>query len=309
MTLPDGYVVRAATRDDAQAITDMFVEQEMLLYGRPESTVEDLFDDWAMPGMALERDTWTVLSDGVIVGYAGVVKKIPPDTYAAYGGVRPSYWGRGLGSFLFATVERRVLEKIGGPASVRLWVDAKDEAALALLKSRGYRFVRRFWRMDVTLDEKVLEPGEVDGVTIRSFERGRDERRAHEVLEEAFSQHWGFTARTYEEAAVGRWEAEWFQPDVSLVAEVDGEMVAVSINSQRLEEGSVEDIGVLPSWRGRGIAEALLRRSFWIFKGNGLRSASLNVDSDNSTGAMRLYERVGMSPATSHDIYEVRVEP
>lgn len=309
MPLPDGYSVRAATRDDAPAITDMLIEQEMLLNGQAESTTEDLYDDWSTPGLELERDTWVLVHGDELAAYAGIVKKIPPATYAAYGAVRPSHWGRGLGAYLFETVETRALEKGRGPVAVRQWVDAKDAAALSLLTERGYEFVRRFWRMDLSLDADPSRAGDLDGVAVRPFVKGRDERRAHEVLEEAFMDHWGFTPRSYEEAAAGRWEADWFDPQMSLVAEAGGQMVAVCINSRRNDDGYVEDIGVLKGWRGRGIAEALLRRSFDIFRGVGLKRASLNVDSDNSTGAMRLYERVGMQPGTSYDVLERRVEP
>lgn len=309
MTIPEGYSLRAATRDDARAITDMFVEQEMLLNGQRESSVEDLLDDWSTPGFDIERDTFLVLHDDELAGYAAVVKKIPPDIYAAYGAVRPSHWRRGLGSFLIEAVERRVVEKAGGAASVRQWVDANDDAALSMLERRGYSFVRRFWRMDVPLDDDLREPGHIPGVVIRPFVKQQDERPSHEVLEKAFAEHWGFTPRTYEEAARGRWDAEWFHPGMSLVAEAGDDIVGVCINSRRLEDGYVEDIGVLPEWRGRGIAEALLRHSFLAFKAAGLRCGSLNVDSDNSTGAMRLYERVGMRPATSYDVYEGRVQP
>ena len=275
--------------------------------GDPESTVEDLYDDWSTPGFDMERDTWVALSGAEVVGYVVIARRLPPDVYVAYGGVRPSHHGNGLGTFLIESVERRAAEVAGGPASVRQWIDAKDEVAIAIVTGRGYSFVRRFWRMDVPLDAEVAEGPDPVGITIRSFAKERDERTAHDVLEEAFTEHWGYTPKTYEEAAIGRWEAEWFRPDLSLVAEADGEMVAVCINGPRFDDGYVEDIGVLPEWRGRGIAEALLRRSFSTFKELGFKRASLNVDSDNSTGAMRLYERVGMQPGTCYDVYEARV--
>ena len=301
--------MRPATKEDAEAITEMFIEQERLHNGEPESTVEDLYDDWSNPGVVMERDTWTVFSGDELTGYAGIVKSIPPDTYAAYGGVRPSHWGNGLGTFLFETVEKRAVEMATGPASVRQWVDATDEAAVTILKGRGYSFVRRFWRMDVSLEGSLPQAADPDGVTIRRFERGRDERTAHLVLEQSFAEHWGFTPKTYEQAASARWEAETFRADMSLVAEAGDRMVAVCINGPRIDDGFVEDIGVLPEWRGKGIAETLLRRSFQIFKELGFMRASLSVDSDNSTGAMRLYERVGMTPGYSYDVYERRVEP
>jgi mycothiol synthase len=308
MPLPEGYSVRPATRGDAPAITEMFIEQETLMNGDPESTVEDLYDDWSTPGFDMERDSWVILRDDEVVGYVVIARRLPPDISVAYGGVRPSHHGKGLGTFLIESVEQRAGEIAGGPAIVRQWIDAKDEVALSIVKARGYSFVRRFWRMDAPLDAEVAAVPDPDGITIRSFEKGRDERTAHEVLETAFTEHWGYTPKTYEESAVGRWDAEWFRPDLSLVAEANGgEMVAVSINGPRFDDGYVEDIGVLPDWRGRGIAEALLRRSFALFKEVGFKRASLNVDSDNSTGAMRLYERVGMEPGTCYDVYEARI--
>jgi mycothiol synthase len=306
MPLPEGYSVRPATRDDAAAITEMFIEQETLMNGDPESTVEDLYDDWSIPGFDMERDTWVVFSGDLLAGYVVIARRLPPDISVAYGGVLPSHHGNGLGTFLIESVERRAVEIAGGSASVRQWIDAKDESAIAIVKGRNYSFVRRFWRMDAPLDGRSADASDLEGITIRAFAKGQDERTAHAVLEKAFTEHWGYKPKTYEES-IARWEAEWFRPDLSLVAEADGEMVAVCINGPRFDDGYVEDIGVLPEWRGRGVAEALLRCSFSIFREAGFTRASLNVDSDNSTGAMRLYERVGMKPGTCYDVYEGRV--
>ena len=61
--------MRPATKDDAAAITEMFIEQETLMNGDPESTVEDLYDDWSTPGFDMERDSWVVFSEDLLVGY------------------------------------------------------------------------------------------------------------------------------------------------------------------------------------------------------------------------------------------------
>ena len=287
----------------------MLVELEVFLNDEPDSTVEDLYDDWAAPGIEMEQDTVTIWDGERVVGYAGIAKINPPDIYSAYGGVRPTHRGRGLGTWLFETIEERVAQKAGGAGSVRQWIDAKDKAAIVVLAGRGYEFVRRFWRMDVALDEDPDVPRSIEGVTIRGFMKGQDERPAHESMELAFKEHWGYTPKTYEEARARRWDAEHFRADLSLVAaDEEGEIVGVSINGARHGIGFVEDLSVLPAWRGKGIAESLLRTSFRMFRELGLKGASLYVDSDNSTGAVRLYERVGMSSGTCYDIYERRVE-
>ena len=287
----------------------MLIEQEIALNGHPESTPDDLFDDWASPGIEMERDTFTIWEGDVLVGYAGIAKVNPPDTYSAYGAVRPSHWGRGLGTWIFGAIEQRAAEKGGGAGSVRQWVDAKDKGAVDLLKGRGYDFVRRFWRMDLELGGDTEAPRAVADVTIRGFDKGQDDRAAHDAMEIAFKEHWGYTPKTFEEARARRWDAESFRADLSLVAVTEqGEIVGVCINAARHGEGFVEDLSVIPTWRGRGIAEALLRTSFRMFRELALERASLYVDSDNSTGATRLYERVGMTAGTCYDIYERRVE-
>ncbi len=56
--------------------------------------------------------------------------------------------------------------------------------------------------------------------------------------------------------------------------------------------GSIQNIGVIPSWRGRGLGKELLRRCLSGYRDNGCRSVSLEVTTHN-LAAIRLYESVG----------------
>lgn len=56
--------------------------------------------------------------------------------------------------------------------------------------------------------------------------------------------------------------------------------------------GSIQNIGVIPSWRGRGLGKELLRRCLSGYRDNGCRSVSLEVTTHNFA-AIRLYESVG----------------
>jgi ribosomal protein S18 acetylase RimI-like enzyme len=49
---------------------------------------------------------------------------------------------------------------------------------------------------------------------------------------------------------------------------------------------------------------ALLRRSFAMFADRGVRRVILNVDAENSTGAVALYERAGMRVINRWDLWE-----
>ncbi len=95
-----------------------------------------------------------------------------------------------------------------------------------------------------------------------------------------------------------------FRPDLTFIA-MEGEQVAgVCINvvnretneRQGTNEGWIQDLGVRRAWRKRGLASALLCASMRAFKADGLDDAMLGVDTENLTGALKLYQRLGFSP-------------
>jgi ribosomal protein S18 acetylase RimI-like enzyme len=63
-------------------------------------------------------------------------------------------------------------------------------------------------------------------------------------------------------------------------------------------------LGVRRDWRRHGLGEALLRQAFHDLAERGRRRIVLGVDAENTTGATRLYTRVGMAVAYQEDIYE-----
>jgi mycothiol synthase len=59
--------------------------------------------------------------------------------------------------------------------------------------------------------------------------------------------------------------------------------------------GWVGDLAVRPEMEGRGIGSALLRSALSDLSRRGMRIAELNVDSQNESGAVHLYRKVGMT--------------
>ena len=92
----------------------------------------------------------------------------------------------------------------------------------------------------------------------------------------------------------GSWRGTDGRPVGALTANVSG------------DHGWVGEIGVLATHRGRGIAGALLRRSFATFAARGFGRVMLNVDAENPTGATALYEGVGMRIIKRWDLWERR---
>ena len=68
--------------------------------------------------------------------------------------------------------------------------------------------------------------------------------------------------------------------------------------------GWIGDLAVRAPWRRRGLGQALLLHSFGLFAEAGKRRAGLGVDRDNATGALALYERVGLRVVRQSNTWE-----
>jgi mycothiol synthase len=146
------------------------------------------------------------------------------------------------------------------------------------------------------------------GIELRRLDPERDFPAAHRILEEAFEDHWDHSPTPFEEFLDRSVLGDDFDPALWVIAVDADEPVGILAASAHTDRGWVDDLGVLRSHRGRGIATALLRESFTEFERRGLRRVRLNVDSDNLTGAVALYERVGMRAVTSYDLWARAIE-
>src|SRR5215831_2804706 len=143
-----------------------------------------------------------------------------------------------------------------------------------------------------------------EGVEITGIESPGDFQAIHGVIEEAFADHWGHRAEPFE-----RWMAEQeaspsHDPTLWLLARAEGRPAGALTGHTGVDHGWVDYLGVLTACRGRGAGMALLRRSFAMFAGRGVRRVILNVDAENSTGATALYERAGMRVVNRWDLWE-----
>ena len=92
-----------------------------------------------------------------------------------------------------------------------------------------------------------------------------------------------------------------FEPGLlPVLATTDGTIVgaAVLMDTSGAHEGWVQQLAVAREHRGLGLGRALLDESFGRFRSRGRRACCLNTDS--RTGALGLYEHVGMSVTRSY---------
>ena len=60
-----------------------------------------------------------------------------------------------------------------------------------------------------------------------------------------------------------------------------------------LRRGWLDSVFTRRAWRRRGLARALIVRSFHLLRERGMDTAALGVDADNPSGALGLYESFG----------------
>jgi len=300
--LPSGYTLRPPRSDEAADIDRLNAVCDAAL-GSPPSLTEGLIRQmWARPGFVLETDAWIVEQGTSLVAFAQVWNE-ESARLSAFAFVHPDHTGRGIGNCLAGLVEERAAETVSGHARLYSAVLPQDEAAGRLLSARGYTWARRFWRMEVDLESGLPAPTPPSGIHLRRLDPERDLPAAHRILDEAFQDHWDHVPTSFEEFLESNVHGEDFDPALWILAIDADEPVGTLSLSAHTDRGWVSDVGVLRTHRGRGIATALLQESFAEFERRGLPRVCLNVDSDNLTGAVSLYERVGMRVASSYDLW------
>jgi mycothiol synthase len=214
--------------------------------------------------------------------------------YLLSGCVDPQWRRRGIG--------RRLLARQEEQAAAHWAAQPGDRPALiggnaheALLRRAGYR--PRFTLVDLARDPAGAADAELPApLRLRPVEDDH-----HPLI---FAALWTCFARSglgqhrmsYEE-----YRTDVRDTDLWLIAWDGAEIAAVLINERR-RDGSVDTqwLAVLPRWRRRGVAMALLRRSLRLLAGAGVRTATIRTVQENPDRTVALYERAGYRVTARH---------
>jgi mycothiol synthase len=283
----DGVPVRErpASRDDLQAVTDLYCAYEQAVRGAPDTDPDDVAADWDSPGVDMATSTLVLEQGGRLVGYAVLLPGGEADSCAI-----PDRRG--------SDVERRLLawlEEQGGARRLRVehYVPDVDEGLSALVRSRGWQPERHFWRMRRELDGPLPEPVWPEGAVVRDHARPEDDAAVHALITSA-QEIGGQHERTLEQWRAALLDTPRFDPGLCLVVHLDGRLAGAAISQSLGDLGFVRQLAVAPEQRGRGVAKALLHELFRRHRERGLPATVLGVDAANPTGALGLYESAGM---------------
>jgi mycothiol synthase len=293
-------VVRDAAVEEAPAIRALLEEHALASFGEPELSEEEVRSWFEIPRLWIQ----VAERDGELVGYLDV---------RADEGSRFDVDARTLRPEVAPLLVRAAEEHVHGQAGtgvMRGYVQGDEPVLREVFERAGWQPIRHSFQMRIELDGDVPEPQWPAGLEPSNIRAGEEER-LYEANMDAFADHWDFHRQPFDDWRRYTVDHHNFDPALYWLVEDDGEIAGLSLNSWHFSGdptfGWVGILGVRPPWRMRGLATALLRHSFRDFRDRGATRVGLGVDGENTTGAVRLYEKAGMQQVRRNDTYEKRL--
>lgn len=284
----DGYVVRPLEPGDARAAWEVYAANEEQAIGTVEIEEADIVADWQRPSFDLATQSIGVFEptdDGErLVGAAEVYLGRRADA-----AVHPEFQGRGIGTALALWTQGVSRRDGAGLVGMPVPEGSRGEA---LLRDLGYEALWTSWVLALP-EGKAISPQPLpDGYTVREA-RPDEYRAAHAVVDAAFLEWSERDPEDYADFEAGSVKRPGFEPwNFRVATDPAGEIVGVSIVLRAESYAYVSRLAVRRDQRGLGLARALLVDSFEVARQHGAERSELSTDS--RTGALGLYERVGM---------------
>src|SRR4051794_3612374 len=285
--LPTGLTTRPLTPDDLDAVFAVEAAQQQHDTGRVDVEPADFLGEWQRPSFSLETMSMGVWDGDMLVAYAEL-----PYPGRCEAGVLPAYRRRGIGTalagWLVDTARGLGHATTGG-------VTPQGSDGDRLLEKLGYHVRWTSWVLRLpegaTVPSRELPPGyAVRAATPDDYES------VHTVVEDAFLEWSQRERETFEDFLAVTVRRPGHQPwMLRVVTDPAGEVVGTAmlvLAGDPVEEGYVERLAVRKDQRGRGLAQALLVDAFEQGRQHGAPRSGLSTDS--RTGALSLYEKVGM---------------
>jgi mycothiol synthase len=240
-----------------------------------------------------------------------------PRIYTSVGFLAPAWRRKGIGASMFRWMENRMRiiaasQPATEPSLLEGFVTNGNMSLAALLEKNNYQPLRYFVEMVRPDLESIPEFPMPKGLEVRAV-LPEHHRAIWDADEEAFRDHWGYSPSSEEDYQAWLGNKHVFQPEHWQIAwdvntnEIAGQ-VRTYINTAENEKynrqrGYTEFISVRRPWRKRGLARALIVQSLRVQKEQGMTESALGADSENISGATRVYEDCGFRVTKRHTIY------
>lgn len=295
-------VTRPLTLGDAAEVFALTQAAERADTGASLVTLEDIRSDWARPSYRLGEQSQGWFESDRLVAYGEVHRQ------RLEGHVRPDARGRGLGTALFAWATKTA-RRLGYPRLGQT-LPVQNSDGIALLRRHGATLLFTSWILKLPSGAEITAMPLLTGLRLGDFDDDRDAHAAYTTIEDAFNEWPDRQPSTFEDwraHTIARSDFAPWQVVTAWRADSDGgeSLVGVCIVSVTDGEGWVDQVAVRRDARGLGLGRALLVAGFGRARKHGARTSRLNTDS--RTGALGLYEHVGMSVVETYENYAVEL--
>jgi GNAT superfamily N-acetyltransferase len=284
VNLPQGLTSRPLTLDDIDDTIAMVNTCELIDGGELMWERADLLADTSVEGFDPDAD-WVGVFDGDRI-MAWAFLQGPRRVWID---VAPDVRGRGIGTAL----RRWAVDGARARGNDRLGqtIDDRRTDVIAALRTAGFTPRHTSWILRMEHPIEPPKPAAPAGIEIRPIRMPMEERDTLDMFETAFSEFDDRLPSSLDTWRSSVTQREGFVPD-DLVIAVDGGHVVGGAYLIDADEIWVDKIAVAATHRHRGIARALLGTAFRRSFARGYDHTALSTDS--RTGALTLYERVGM---------------
>jgi mycothiol synthase len=251
-----------------------------------------------------EENAFLFEVDDQLVAYGRIFFEEGPEEsiFFLQGMVHPDWRRQGIGTRLMERLEQRAEERLAEAKNETVYLHAgvqlKHEDRQALFRKMGYDVARYYFDMECPLYEEdapvdLPEEGYPAGIVVRTMVQRPDLRGVKQTADEAFRDHWGHAESTLEQWQPAGICLNGFSPDRN--------------THLGREEGWVNVLAVRRPYRRQGLGRALLLAGMSGLQQAGMEWAMIGVDTENLTGALRLYESVGFRPVRRSAAFRKRI--
>jgi len=285
--LPDGLTSRALAMDDAEAVYLLAAAQENADLGKIEIELADIVSDWSRPSWDVATHTIGVFDGHRMVGYGEITGPARGDA-----AVHPDYRGRGIGTAIAGWLQQTAQDLSGAGYGSPVPEGSPGDR---LLEKLGYRIRWTSWVLDLPEGKEIQERELPEGYAIREA-RPEEYPAVQEVIEDAFLEWSDRPREAYEDfraSVIGRPGFESW--NLRVATDPSGSIVGtavVNLVPGPPVETYINRLAVRRDQRHQGLAQALLVDAFAQGRAHGAVRSSLSTDS--RTGALSLYQKVGM---------------
>lgn len=316
-----GYCWRALTLQDAERCAEISTALSACAGAGERFQPRDFRTEWTEPNFDLGASSLGAAdSTDKLIAFAVLFATEEPPVRPWFSwGVDPEHGEPKLRAKLLDWAIDRgkaVIASCPPDARVSLWGGAyqsyrADECAL---QAAGFSPGRLWHEMRIDMTERPAAVALPDGFVARPYRHEADLPILVDLVRDSFSDHYGHIEQSFEKdlEMFRHWlnGSPVFDPDRVMLAMdeatgiVAGSVVPLTEYQRRPGVGYIDMVGVRRAYRRRGLASAMLRRSFVEYWDRGIKAVCLEVDGESLTNALALYERVGMRVQQSFVMYE-----